>query len=480
MNSKVIIPVILCGGSGSRLWPLSRKSLPKQFLSLNPENKKSLLQQTYQRVKNIKNCSGPIIICNEEHRFIVAEQMREIKIKPTAIILEPFGRNTCPAITLACLEAIKYSKDPFLLILSSDHIVQSEKKFQEVISKGTNYAEQGRIVTFGIIPKSPQTGFGYIESEYPFKENSLDGHNIIRFIEKPDLKTAKKFIKDRKFVWNSGIFLFQPSVILKEIQKFNPEIIKCCKKSLSNKEIDLDFTRINQEEFSKCPNLSIDFSIMEKTDLGTVLPLDAGWDDIGSWESLWQISKKDSKGNVFQGNVIGEKTENCYLRSENRLIVGLGIKDLITIETRDAILVADKQKSQDVKDIVSLLKKSNIPEGLTHKKVYRPWGNYLSLVEDSKWQVKLISVNPGEKLSLQRHKFRAEHWVVVEGVAKVEIDKKVLILEDNQSTFIPVGAKHRLSNCGKEILNIIEVQSGTYLGEDDIERFEDNYGRLNS
>ena len=478
MSINSIIPVILCGGSGTRLWPLSRKSYPKQFLSINENKKSSLLQQTYERIRDLDGIKKPILICNEEHRFLVAEQMREIDIVPESILLEPIGRNTAPAIALAALKSLEVESDPTLLILSSDHIILNKDNFIEVIKSGLNYAQNGRLVTFGIVPTSAETGYGYIKSTEPFKESCLDGLNIERFIEKPNLESAIKFIQDKKFTWNSGIFLFNSKIILKEIEKFSPEVFKSCKQSLQGDLLDLDFQRLNKKYFTNCPDASIDVAVMEKTDLGTVLPLDAGWSDVGSWESVWKISKKDQNHNVIEGNILVKDTSNCFLKSNKRLVAAIGVKDLVIVETSDAILISDIRKTQDVKNIVSKLKESGIPAGLEHKKIYRPWGFYESVVEDSRWQVKLINVKPGAKLSLQRHNHRSEHWIVVSGTAKIEVDDKEIILYENQSSYIPLGSKHRLSNPGKIPLKLIEVQSGSYLGEDDIERFEDNYGRI--
>ena len=478
MQSKSIVPVILCGGLGTRLWPLSRKSFPKQFLSLDPHGEKSLLQKTQERINSISNLKNPILICNEEHRFIVAEQFREINIQPKNIILEPFGRNTAPAITLAALASLENEDDPHLLVLSSDHEIKNNVRFLEVIKAGIKYSSEGRLVTFGIVPQSPETGFGYIKSKKEFNNSIIEGLNIESFIEKPNKEAATELIKDKRYTWNSGMFLFKSKTVLNEIEKSNPDIIKHCKKALNKGVKDLDFLRIDAKEFSACTNLSIDIAVMEKTTKGTVLPLDAGWSDIGSWDSVWKISKKDKNGNVSLGNVFEQDIKDCYIRGEKRLIAAIGVKNLIIVETGDAILIADKTQSQKVKDIVNSLKEKGISEGQDHKKIYRPWGYYESVVDDFRWQVKLINVKPGEKLSLQLHHHRSEHWVIVDGTAKAEIGSKVTTLHENQSCYIPLGEKHRLSNPGKIPLKLIEIQSGSYLGEDDIERFEDNYGRI--
>ena len=479
MKFKPIIPVILCGGSGVRLWPLSRQSFPKQFLSFDFTDDKSLLQNTYNRIKKIKNIQKPILICNEEHRFIVAEQMRDIKVKPNSIILEPFGRNTAPAITLAALKAQEIYEDPHLLILSSDHQIVNEEQFNKVIEKALEFSEKDKLVTFGIIPTSPEIGYGYIKASKPFLKNEISAYKVEGFIEKPDKKNAENFLKDQKFTWNSGIFMFKSSTVIKEIKKFYPEVLKKCSTSLINKLIDLDFQRLDKNSFEGCPNISIDFAIMEKTKNAYVLPLDVGWSDVGSWDFVWNISKKDSKGNVMKGNVIEKNTTNSYLHSQSRLIAAIGLENILVVETNDAILVANKDKSQEVKNVVNILKDKNIPQGIEHQKCYRPWGSYESLIKVRNWQVKLINVKPGEKLSLQKHKFRSEHWVVVSGIANVEIEGKEMVLHENQSSYIPANSKHRLSNLGNKDLKIIEVQSGSYLGEDDIERFDDNYGRIN-
>ena len=477
MTKRSVIPIILCGGSGTRLWPLSRESFPKQFLSINPENNGSMLQRTQMRISNLERIKSPILVCNENHRFIVAEQMREIEVNDFSIILEPFGRNTAPAIAIAALKAQKIDNDSILLVLSSDHQIENNEKFRKVLNLGLDYADKDRLVTFGIVPKSPETGYGYIKATNPLNSKYLEGAPIEKFFEKPDIDTAKKFFLDKRFTWNSGMFMFKTKTIIDEIEKFSPDTIKNCKNALSKSIVDLDFLRLNKTEFEKCEDISIDVLVMEKTSKGTVLPLDAGWSDIGSWDAVWEVSKKDENGNSIQGKVIAENAKNCYVRSENRLVVGIGIKDLIIIETNDAVLVSNKKDSQSIKKIVQKLKKDNIPEGKNHRKIYRPWGHYLSVVEDHRWQVKLIHVNPGETLSLQMHHHRSEHWIVVSGTAKVVIGSRELLLNANESCFVPMKTKHRLSNPFKELLTIVEVQSGEYLEEDDIVRYEDKYGR---
>mgnify|MGYP001222307128 CR=1 FL=1 len=476
MSDSSIIPLILCGGSGTRLWPLSRESFPKQFLSIKKGKKLSLLQETIKRISNLKNLKKILLVCNEEHRFIVAEQMRELNVDEFIILLEPFGRNTAPAITVAALKSIELEEDPTLLVLSSDHEINNTNQFLHVVNLGLKFAQKNKLVTFGVVPTSPEVGYGYIKASKPFG-NKIEGFDIESFIEKPDFKTAQELIEDNKYTWNSGIFMFKAKEIIEEINKYSPSILLNCKNTVSKSVFDLDFQRLDKASFAKCENVSIDIAVMEKTTRGIVIPLDAGWSDVGSWEAVWQTSKKDSEGNFADGNVILENTKNSYFRSENRLLVGIDLDDLIVVETRDAILISDKKSSQKVKKIVNHLKKNKIPEGQTHTKVYRPWGHYLSVVEDNRWQVKLIQVKPGEKLSLQMHHHRSEHWIVVNGTAKVELDDKVEILSENQSIYIPLGSKHRLSNPGKILLTLIEVQSGAYVGEDDIVRFDDIYGR---
>ena len=402
--------------------------------------------------------------------------MREIDVKPHSILLEPFGKNTAPAITLAALRATDRNTDPTLLVLSSDHKIDDEEAFRKVIKDGLKHSENGRLVTFGIVPYEPETGFGYIKSCQELSEEN-PASKIEKFVEKPDLELAEKFVRDKRYLWNSGIFLFKASVFLKELEKFEPEILRICRNSLKNGTRDFDFFRVNQEAFEECPNQPIDIAVMEKTTLGSVLTLKAGWDDIGSWKSVWKNSKKDDKGNALKGNVIIEDSKNCYLRSEDRLIVGINIKDLVIVETNDAVLISKNDSTQKVKQILKKLKKNNVREAKDNKKIYRPWGNFTSIEEGLTWKVKRLEIKPKASISLQMHKQRSEHWIIVSGKAKVEVEDMVKILNKNESTFIPLGSKHRLSNPENIPLILIEVQSGAYLGEDDIIRFEDLYGR---
>ncbi len=478
MKEKSLIPVILCGGSGTRLWPLSRASYPKQYWSLFGDSDETLLQQTQKRLHGLKKLSDPLLVCHEEHRFIVAEQMREIKVEPKGILLEPIGRNTAPAIAVAALQATQQGEDPLLLVLAADHAIRDVEQFLLAIEAGRIDAEAGRLVTFGIVPTAPETGYGYIEAGESLSKDNLQGLSIKRFIEKPDKESAEKFLSDGRFTWNSGIFLFKASAILSELNRLSPEIVSSCRAAIEQGISDLEFLRLEREAFANCPNVAIDVAVMEKTNLGSVLPLKAGWSDIGSWNSLWSTSDQDLDGNVIRGRVISKGSRNCYLRSEHRLVVGLGVKDLVVVETDDAILIANRNQSQNVKNIVQQLETNGSPEAKAHRKIYRPWGHYTGIVQGNRWQVKRIEVKPGGSLSLQMHHHRAEHWVVVKGTALIEKDGKEELIGENQSTYIPFGCKHRLTNPGRMPVELIEVQSGTYLGEDDIVRFEDRYGRI--
>ena len=473
-----VLPVILSGGSGTRLWPLSRSSFPKQYLKIDDKEKYTLIQKTFKRLKGIKNLLNPIIICNEEQRFIVAEQMREIDVKPKSILLEPVGRNTAPAIAMAALKASSNEEDPLLLILSADHEIKDGKNFINTINNGIKVASEGRLVTFGVRPESPETGYGYIEANEQLSQD-IPYSSIKRFIEKPKKEIASQLIKDTRFTWNSGIFLFQASTILNELSRLEPKIIKICKDSLKDENYDFNFQRINNDSFKSCPNISIDIAVMEKTNLGTVFLLEAGWSDVGSWKTIWKNSEKDKNGNSINGKTIIKNTKDCYLKAKDRLLVGIDIDNLIVVETSDAVLVAHKNSSQSLKDIVHELEERNIKEGKFNSTNYRPWGHYTSIVQGNTWQVKRLEIKPHESLSLQLHKFRSEHWVIVSGIAKVEIDNKLSIINVNESIYVPLGSKHRLSNPGETPLILIEIQNGKYLGEDDIIRFDDKYGRGN-
>ena len=444
---------------------------------MNNDKNSTFLQTTIKRIKGLENCENPIIVCNEEHRFITAEQLRQIEVEPGAILLEPSSQNTAPAIAVSALRSLNKGEDQLLLILPSDHLITDKTNFLESIKKAQPAAMDGKIVTFGIKPNNPSTGFGYIKAKGTFKKENNQPYQIEKFIEKPNKDIAEVIFKDDNYSWNSGIFMAKASTLIRELEFFSPEIISHCRNSLKNKLDDLDFERLEAASFEKCPNISIDKLIMEKTSLGVVFPLEADWSDIGSWKSFWEKSPKDKNGNVLIGDSIEISSRNCLISSNSRLTVGLNIEDLIIVETNDAVLVTKKSASENVKSLVEHLKGINRLESEENRKVYRPWGNYLSVDNASLWKIKKIEVNPGASLSLQLHKKRAEHWIVVEGSAKIEIDNKHFDLIANQSCFVPVGAKHRLSNPGEIPLIIIEVQSGEYLGEDDIIRFKDIYGR---
>jgi len=466
----MIIPIILAGGSGTRLWPLSRKTHPKQFISLL--NETSLFQDTLTRLP--KEALDPIVICNEDHRFLVAEQAREINVTLNSIILEPIGRNTAPAIALAAIKVLNDFENPILIVLAADHKIENKSAFHDAIKIAHKLAENNKLVTFGIIPKSAETGYGYIEIE---KKDKAEYFDIKSFVEKPNQKNAINFLNSGNYLWNSGMFMFNASIYLSELNKFEPEILTSCKKSLSNEFKDLEFIRIDKKEFCKSPNQSIDYAVMEKTNKAKVVPLDAGWSDVGSWDALMDSKIKDSLGNVVEGDVTLDQVKNSYLYSTNRLVAASNIADLIVIDTQDALLVTTRDNSLSIKNIVKKLKKNKRTEIENHRKVYKPWGYYDSIDTGYNFQVKRILVNPGAKLSLQKHLHRAEHWVVVSGVAKITCGNKIYNLEKNQSTYIPKGEIHRLENIENYPLEIIEVQTGNYLGEDDIIRLKDDYQR---
>ena len=478
-----LVPVVLCGGTGTRLWPLSRASYPKQYWALAGNGDETLLQQTVQRLEGIDGLQAPLLICNEDHRFIVAEQMRQIGVEPSGILLEPMGRNTAPAVAVAALQATARGEDPLLLVLAADHVIRDAAAFRTTVSAGMAAAEAGKLVTFGIVPTAPETGYGYIEAAEPLQTAAgalQQPVPIARFVEKPDRDTAETFLATGRFTWNSGMFLFKASAILAELERLAPEVVSACRSALEHDSADLDFLRLEREAFAGCPNVAIDVAVMEKTDRGAVLPLEAGWSDVGSWSALWETADQDADGNVLRGRVLHEGSRNCYLRSEHRLVVGLGVEDLVVVETDDVVLVAHRDRAQDVKGIVGLLEKEGARESKAHRRIYRPWGSYDGVTEGERWQVKKIVVNPSASLSLQMHHHRAEHWIVVKGTAVVEKDGREELVGENQSIYIPLGCRHRLSNPGRIPVELIEVQSGPYLGEDDIVRLEDRYGRSNA
>lgn len=464
-----MIPVVLSGGSGTRLWPLSRSQYPKQFLPLVSE--KTMLQETLSRLIGLGDLGLPMVVCNENHRFLVAEQLREIDIKPTAIILEPIGKNTAPAVALAALAA--KSEDDILLILPADHVIKNVAVFQNAVLVAEKLAKQDFLVTFGIVPTHAETGYGYIKS-IQTKGEALP---VDYFVEKPDLQTAAEYVKSGDYFWNSGMFVFKVRVYLQELEKFNPEMLAVCKMAFENAKTDVDFVRLNADIFANCPSDSIDYAVMEKTELAMVVPLEANWNDVGLWSALWEVGEKDDSGNILRGDVLTVDCSTSYIHAENKLIAAIGVENLVIIETDDAVMVAPKDRVQDVKLIVEQLKKANRSEADLHQKVYRPWGNYDSVDNGERHKTKRIIVKPGAKLSLQMHHHRAEHWVVVKGTALVTKGDEQILLTENQSTFIPLGIAHRLENPGVIPLEIIEVQSGSYLGEDDIVRFSDNYER---
>jgi len=467
----MLTPVILSGGVGSRLWPLSREYYPKQLLALVGNN--TLLQDTVLRLKGLPDQSAPLMLCNETHRFLVAEQLRRIGVSPANIILEPVGRNTAPAVAVAALAAV--DPNALLLVLPADHIIADTAAFREAVTAGIPLAQANYLVTFGIVPNCPETGYGYINATDAIEDTVA--LSVERFVEKPDIETAQQYIDSGNYYWNSGMFLFKASQYLKELEMFNPDIVGTCRIAMENALEDQDFLRLDAASFKACPSDSIDYAVMEKTNAAVVIPLEAGWNDIGSWSSLWNISDQDDEGNVVIGDVLTQNVHKSYLRAEHRLLTAIGVEDLVIVETTDAVLVAHKDHVQDVKDIVSRLKAMKRNEAYLHRKVYRPWGYYENLDIESRYQVKHITVNPGASLSLQLHYHRSEHWVVVKGTARITRDDETFILTENQSTYISVGVKHRLENPGKLPLEMIEVQSGSYLGEDDIVRYEDVYGR---
>jgi mannose-1-phosphate guanylyltransferase len=472
----MIYPVMLAGGTGSRLWPLSRQLNPKQFLKLT-DPKWSMLQSTVARLNGLA-AQPPLIICNEQHRFIAAEQMRQAGFQGAHIILEPCGRNTAPAIALAALQLQKArqqgEEDPVMLVLAADHLIQNVPAFQRCVQQANTLALADKLVTFGITPTHPETGYGYICQGEAINEH---GHRVEAFAEKPDMDTAKSYLKSGNYLWNSGMFMFRAGRYLEELGKHRPDILAACEAAMENVSQDFDFTRVDEARFAECANESVDYAVMEKTDAAAVVALDAGWSDIGSWSALWEVSPKDSHGNSTSGDVMTLDTHNTLVRADSRLLATLGVDDLVIIETKDAVLVAHKDKVQDVKKLVAQLQADGRFEHLNHREVYRPWGVYDSIDSGERYQVKRITVKPGAKLSVQMHHHRAEHWIVVSGTAKVTNGEKTYLVTENQSTYIPVGQVHSLENPGVINLELIEVQSGSYLGEDDIVRYEDRYGR---
>ncbi|MDG2989430.1 mannose-1-phosphate guanylyltransferase/mannose-6-phosphate isomerase [Candidatus Synechococcus calcipolaris G9] len=472
-----ILPILLSGGSGSRLWPCSRQGHPKQFMALT-DGGHSLLQQTWQRLEGLPQLGDPLVIANEAHRFLVAEQLQEINITPEAILLEPMGRNTAPAITVAALYLTQIvGQDPVLLVLPADHLIQDQRAFQGAIATAVESATQGWLVTFGIQPTEPNTGYGYIAKGAAI--DTSGSFRVDKFVEKPDRPTAEAYLTSGSYLWNSGMFVFRASTFLAEVQRWQPAILAACEKSLTQAHHDLEFIRLDATAFATCPADSIDYAVMEHTEKAAVVPVQCGWSDVGAWSSLWQVAEKDDQGNAYRGDVLAVNSKNCFVYASDRLVTLLGVEDLIVVETADALLVARQDCAQDVKRLVEELLKRTRQEALSHRVIYRPWGKYDSIDVGSRFQVKRITVKQGASLSLQKHHHRAEHWVVVSGTAEVTCNGEKFLLTENESTYIPVGAVHRLANPGKIPLEMIEIQSGPYLGEDDIVRFEDHYGRCN-
>lgn len=470
----MLYPVILSGGSGSRLWPLSRAALPKQFLPLVSD--KTIFQETLLRLQGLSNMAPPLIVCNNEHRFLAAEQLRAIDTQPLAIMLEPFGRNTAPAVAAAAFAAQANDADALLLVLPADHLIQDIAGFHNAIQSAVVLAQQGKLVTFGIAPNEPATGFGYIERGA--RLNGTDhSFGVARFVEKPSLEKAREFLASGNFFWNSGMFVFKAGVFLNELQRYRPDIHAHAQQAWQNSAKDLDFCRLDEESFAACPSDSIDYAVMERTQAAAMVAVDIGWNDIGSWPSLLDVCVKDARGNALCGDVYAAESANSYIRSESRMVAAIGVQDMVIVETADAVLVMHKDFAQDVKHTVEYLDQAERTEHLVHRRMHRPWGYYEGIDTGERFQAKRIVVKPGSRLSLQKHQYRAEHWVVVSGKARVTRGEDTLVLYPDQSTYIPLGVIHRLENIGDEPLHLIEVQSGSYLGEDDIERFEDDYRR---
>ena len=473
----MLIPIILSGGSGTRLWPLSRELYPKQLLPLVGE--RTMLQETAARLTGLEDVGAPIVVCNDSHRFMVAEQMREFGAGAQAIILEPVGRNTAPAVAVAALVALEKSKgkggdaDPVLLVLPADHVIRNVEAFQSVVRAGLAAANAGKLVTFGVVPDRPETGYGYIRRE----PGAGPAYAVAEFVEKPDAATAEKYVASGDYFWNSGMFMFRARAFLGELKAHAPAILSACEDAVAAAKRDLDFTRLPTSEFGACPSDSIDYAVMEKTQAAVVVPLDAGWSDVGSWSALQDALPTDAQGNVMAGDVIVEDAQGCYLHATSRMIAAVGLRDHVVVETKDAVLVAPRDRVQDVKQLVSQLKAQGRYETSLHREVFRPWGSYDSIDNGDRFQVKRLVVKPGASMSLQLHHHRAEHWIVVTGTARITRGEETFLLGENESTYIPLGTKHRIENPGMVPLHIIEVQSGSYLGEDDIVRFEDVYGR---
>ena len=467
----MFLPVIMAGGTGSRLWPLSRQLNPKQLLKLCGDS--TLLQQTLSRLAGLETAS-PVIICNEDHRFMVAEQLRQLGVSNASMMLEPYGRNTAPAVALAALHAIGNGQDPVLLVLAADHFIADSQAFQQTVMAGEPLASEGQLVTFGVVPTHAETGYGYIQRGAALP---APGFAVARFVEKPDVSAAESYLESGDYYWNSGMFMFKASAYLEALREFRPDILEACTRATEAGSRDMDFVRVGADAFYTCPDDSIDYAVMEKARNSAVIPLDAGWSDIGSWSALWKIGDKDEQGNVCKGDVLALDTHNTLIHAEHKLVATLGVDNLVVVETKDAVLVAHKDRVQEVKNIVEALKNDGRHEHMSHREVYRPWGIFDSIDNGKRYQVKRITVKPGAKLSVQLHHHRAEHWIVVSGTAMVTNGEDQFLVTENQSTYIPIGQVHCLENPGVIPLELIEVQSGSYLGEDDIVRLKDQYGR---
>ncbi|WP_413738024.1 mannose-1-phosphate guanylyltransferase/mannose-6-phosphate isomerase [Sodalis sp. RH21] len=469
----MLLPVIMAGGTGSRLWPMSRELYPKQFLRLHGVN--SMLQETLLRLKGIE-VREPVVICNKEHRFMVAEQLREIDKLSNNIILEPIGRNTAPAIALAALNASANGDDPLLLVLAADHVINDIPAFHRAIEAAIPFASKDSLVTFGIVPTGPETGYGYIQRGEPTGDGTT-GYRVKCFVEKPSQVVAEKYIESGEYYWNSGMFMFRAKRYLEELAQFRPDILDACRKALDHNVGGSDFITVDQERFTACPDESIDYAVMEQTRHGVVVPLDAGWSDVGSWSALWEVNEKEQDGNALTGDIFLHDTHGCYINTDEKLVAAIGVENLVIVNTKDAVLVVDKSQVQDVKRVVEYLKANQRSEYRRHREVYRPWGRCDLVVAENRFNVNRITVKPGASFSVQMHHHRAEHWIILAGTAKVTIADKTFLLTENQSTFIPIGAVHTLENPGKITLELLEVRSGSYLGDDDVIRIKDHYGR---
>lgn len=469
----MLLPVIMAGGTGSRLWPMSRELYPKQFLRLHGAD--SMLQETLLRLEGIE-VREPVVICNREHRFLVAEQLREINKLSNNIILEPIGRNTAPAIALAALNAIANGDDPVLLVLAADHVINNVDAFHAAISAAIPFASKNSLVTFGIVPTGPETGYGYIQRGDCVGEEGA-GYQVKCFVEKPTEAVAEKYIESGEYYWNSGMFMFRAKRYLQELGQFRPDILEACQKALAHQGSNSDFITVDKEIFTACPDESIDYAVMEKTSHAMVVPLDAAWSDVGSWSALWEVNDKDQSSNALTGDIFLHDTQGCYINTDEKLVAAIGVENLVIVNTKDAVLVVDKSKVQDVKRVVEYLKANQRSEYRRHREIYRPWGRCDLVVAEKRFNVNRVTVKPGASFSLQMHHHRAEHWVILAGTAKVTIGDKTSLLTENQSTFIPIGSIHMLENPGKIPLELLEIRSGSYLGDDDIIRIKDHYGR---